>query len=336
MQKTFNTDRKLIARLALAAAIVCGAPDLSRAELGPQGTVRQFCQADAGGQRLSAAGWAPLSSLVAWSLEPAWDQVVLITGYTLREPHPDDGGGFTVEVRYDVIGQVSALGLDAAVYTESVVFQVRASDAGGWRIIGPPPPPHIFGNRVDVETMRRSLEQGGIDFLTNSSFVWHMFRSAGWDVVYVRAAELLDGSVYRSVDQPHAGDLAVYLRDGTPYHVGVLEAENQIVSSTLNAGITRSAIDAFAGEVKYLRLVAPEPAPRDDAAATPTPTGSVERHGAPPRRRPPARAPTPRRPASRRTAPRSVRKPTKKTAKAKKPHHGRRVRAAPSITHLTK
>jgi hypothetical protein len=81
----------------------------------------------------------------------------------------------------------------------------------------------------------------------------------------------LDGTFYGPVGVPQAGDLVVYLRDGTPYHVGIVEGEDQIVSSTLNAGIVRTGTDAFAGEVKYLRLVSPESSPASDLAVDPPP-----------------------------------------------------------------
>jgi hypothetical protein len=256
----------------------CLAADQAAArEFGPQGIVREFCEADGLGERVSGRGWAKLPALVGWVLEPAWDDVAVITGYQVDGPRPSTGGALAVAVHYSVVGQVSALGFDGTAYVETVTFRVHAPDAAGWRIIGPPPVPHIFGNQVDVEGLRRSLQQVGSNFVTNSVFVWQMLHGAGWNVPYERTADLLSGSTYRPVERPAAGDLVVYLRDGTPYHVGLLEAENQSVSATLNAGIVRSSIDAFAGDVKYLRLLEPVP-PADDgmlflraAPADPTP-----------------------------------------------------------------
>jgi hypothetical protein len=236
-----------------------------------QSVVRDFCQADGFGQRVLVWTWGNVAPLVTWELEPAWDHVVLIGGFGVGAPRPDDTGVLAVDVRYSVIGQVSPLGLDPTVYVETVTFQVGMPDEGGWRIIGPPPPPHIFANRVDVEAMRRSLEQGGFNFLPNTIFVWQMFRAAGWDIPFERTVDLLSGPAYQPVDSAAPGDLVVYLRDGVPYHVGLLEAENQILSSTLNAGIVRTGIDAFAGDLKYLRVVAPEPAPLPDLVI-PTPS----------------------------------------------------------------
>jgi hypothetical protein len=261
---------------ALLVCLVLGvAGPVGAVEFGPQGVVRQFCQADGLGKRVSVAGWDELAPLVAWPFEPAWDHVVLIGGYEVGSPRSIENGGVWVDVRYAVIGQISALGLDAAVHIETTALRLDAAD-GRWRITGPPPPPHIFSHRVDVESTRHSLEVGGVNFLPNTIFVWRMFQSAGWDIPFVPTTDLLSGVPYRAVNVPKVGDVVVYLRDGVPYHVGLLEARDQVVSSTLNAGIVRATTDAFAGEVKYLRLVQPEP------RLEPTPVPSLSPAGAAP------------------------------------------------------
>lgn len=233
-------------------------------------------------------GWADLMPIVSWPFEPAWDVVVLITGYDIGSPRPCEGGALEVDVHYTVVGQVTALGFDSNTYVETVTLRVHAPE-DGWRIIGPPPPPHVFATCVDVEPMRRTLEFGTSDFLPNSLFVWQMFGSAGWSVPFQLTADLLTGTTYRPVEKPQVGDVVAYLRDGVPYHAGLLEAENRVVSSTLNAGIVRTAVDAFAGEVRYLRLIEPEPgAMRRRPAATPPvarstkqPTPRLPRHAQP-------------------------------------------------------
>lgn len=308
---------RFVAPFALLLTALAGASSSAAVELGPQGVVRQFCQADALGRRATASGWTAIAPLVEWSFEPAWDHVVLIGGYEVGSPEQGEDGALVVEVRYSIIGQLSALGLDTVVYVDTVAFEVRAPGETGWRIVGPPPAPHIFGNRVDIDLMRRSLEQGGVNFIPDSVFVWQVFRSAGWNVPFERTADLLAGGGYRPVDRPAVGDLVVYLRDERPYHVGLLESEGQVVSSSLNAGIVRTAIEAFAGEVRYLRLVEPEPAP---AEAPSQARRSVARPAAPalaasvrPRRTPtPAPAPAvKKRPGPRKlAAPRGAAQPS--------------------------
>lgn len=305
-----------MAPLLLLATSLFGAVAVTALEWGPQGIVRQFCRADGLGRRVNLQGWREVAPLVTWPFEPAWDHVVLISGYEVGSPRPDDNGVLAVDVRYAVIGDLSALDLDAETHVETATFRVHAPSDAGWRIIGPPPPPHIFASRVDVDKMRRSLEHGGLNFLANTMFVWQMFRSAGWNVAFQSTADLLGGEVYRAIDEPKAGDVVVYLRDGKPYHVGVLEAENQVVSSTLNAGIVRTATDAFPGEVKYMRLLQPES--MADVPTTPAAHAAVVR--------PPAAVPIP---LPRRTATPALRKgkakPKKSATGAAQPSPTRRV-----------
>lgn len=260
--------RKSTQTIRLACLVLATAVQTQAVESGPQAVVRQFCQSDGLGRRVLMPGWAAVAPLVAWSFEPAWDHVVLVSSYEVGSPRSDENDGSAVEVRYAVIGQVSALGFDTAVHLEAVELRLETS-AGRWRIAGPPPPPHIFASRVDIDELRQSLQSGGLNFMPNSAFVWQLFRSAGWNVPFVASTDLLAGSAYRAVAKAHVGDLAVYLRDGVPYHVGVFEAEDRIVSSTLNAGIVRTMPDAFAGELKYLRLVEPETEPDMEAKAEP-------------------------------------------------------------------
>jgi len=250
-------------RLAAGVCLAVGlsAPYAAAIEFGPQGTVRQFCQADSRGHRATVRGWEAFAPLVDWPLEPAWDHVVLVAGYTVGGPRQLDEETLEIEVRYDVIGQVSAFGFDTGVYVERYPFRVHTYDGTAWRILGPPPPPHIAASRVEVQAMRASFESGGTNFMPNSLFVTHMYRSAGWRVPAVRTADLLASRVYRHVDEPTVGDLVLFLDAGTPYHVGLLDEPNVMVSSTINAGVVRTPIDAFPGEIEFARLVQPDGAP---------------------------------------------------------------------------
>jgi hypothetical protein len=254
--------------------------------LGPQSVVRRFCQVDGLGQRVSIAGWNDVAPLVSWAFEPAWDHALLIAGYEVGSPHAVEGheAALAVEVRYQVVAKVSALGVDNTTTVETSSFRVRTADQVNWRIVGPPPSPHIFSTRADVDAMRQSFQTGGVNFVPNSLFIWHMFQSAGWAIDFQPAEQLLNGRGFRVVMQPAPGDVVLYLRDGVPYHAGLLEAENQIVSSTLNAGIVRTAANAFPGEMRYVRLIEPAPAPPPTpVVATPVvvPTAAAKGRGAP-------------------------------------------------------
>jgi hypothetical protein len=250
--------RKNTASVLFACAILAAASGAAALGSGARVVVRRFCQADGLGQRVRVVGWPAIAPLVSWPLEPAWDHVVLIDGYEVGVPYAVEGGGIAMEVRYAVIGNVSALGLDTTVYFETVEFRVEGAEIT-WRILGPPPPPHVFASLVDVDAMRESLQAGGKNFVPNTVFIQQVLRSSGWNAAFVPTAELLHSATYRIVDKPEVNDLAVYLRDGVPYHVGVFEASDRIVSSTLNAGVVHTAPDAFAGEMKVLRLAHAEP-----------------------------------------------------------------------------
>src|SRR5262249_47969273 len=152
--------------------------------------------------------------------------------YTVGSPRRAESGALDIDVSYTVVGQVSAFGLETNVYLETVTFRVHATEQG-WRIIGPPPPPHLFGTRADVESLRRSFAYAAPTFVPNSLFIWEMFRSAGWNVPFERIADLRAGTTYRLVEKPRTGDVVAYLHDGVAYHAGLLETEDLVVSSTL-------------------------------------------------------------------------------------------------------
>jgi len=132
---------------------------------------------------------------------------------------------------------------------------------------------------LDLAAVRRTLAVDS-SYVSDSGFVWRMLRSAGWNVANERTLDLLSGATYRAVGTPAAGDLVAYLQDGVPYHVGLLAQENQVVSATINAGVVRTPVDVFPGDVVYLRLMEPlptaTPAVTEPAAAPqPPPTPAV-------------------------------------------------------------
>lgn len=277
------------AGFVVAAALFAGPVG---AQLGPQNVVREFCRLDAIGARVTVPGWARVAPLVQWTWEPAWDRVFLITSYTVGWPVVQEEGRFAVEVRYALRGVVTALGLREQDSVESRVFHVEPSDGGVWRIVGPPPPPHVFFHDVDVEMMSRSLAQGWLNFVSNSLWVHGVFRQAGWDIPLLSVSELARGEAFREVQEAKGGDLILYFDGDEPYHVGVLEQEGVVVSATLNAGVVRTSVDAFPGTRKALRLVEPMPTP------IPTPVAAPSSHRV--RQRPTGltpvlRTPTPRR-----------------------------------------
>lgn len=252
--------------IAVVVAVVLGgtgAPAAAR-PASPQQVVAAFCREDALGARSTPRAYRRVAGLVGWPLEPAWDHVVLVQGYEVGDAVPAGPGEVEVEVTYTVVGRVSAARKDAEAYLARRRFRLARGD-DGWRLVGAPPPPHLFASRVDADALQRGLA-GADGYLSQSGFVAAVFGAAGWTVAAETVAEVLAGATYGPVAVPRAGDVAVFLDDGQPYHVGVVEAPGRVLSATLTAGLVRSTLPAFAGEVRYLRLLASDRPDASDAS----------------------------------------------------------------------
>jgi hypothetical protein len=260
--------RRFSACVGLATLLLLAAPTHA-ADPGPQNVVREFCQLDANGARLGSVS-RELSPLVGWIFEPAWDVVLFITGYQIGSTRPLEEGRLAVDVEYAVVGEATALGFEAVAYRDRVTFVLDTPDEISWRIQSPMVPPHVFAARMAADDVVAALKNGRGGFVSNSLFVQRLMRTAGWDVGYERTADLLSHGTYGTVDVSRAGDLVVYTQDGAAYHVGILERDGKVVSATLNGGIVRTTLNAFLGEVQYLRLRATGRIPTV-APSTPTP-----------------------------------------------------------------
>lgn len=266
--RRFGRGVRLSALVVLATILDLALPPAYADDSGPQNAVRRFCAADAMGARMVAGQWRGVGELVAWPFDPAWDRVVSITGYRIGATEALDDGQVKVEVDYAVVGETTATGFEPGAHVERLTFVLDSAGDNDWRIVAPLLPPHVFGHRLQIEEVVDSLKHGRSAFVSSSLFVQQLLQAAGWDVPHVATAALLGESTYGSVSSPAKGDLIVYVQEGVPYHVGLLEAPNRVISSTLNAGIVRTTPNAFLGEVRYLRLMAPAKAP----TATPIPT----------------------------------------------------------------
>ncbi len=245
----------------------------------PLNTVRDFCLADGRGERLQPQSWARIAHLMAWPLEPAWDRVRLISGYEVG-PLRLQGEEIEVEVKYTVTGEIAA----GKVQPQATVEQRRlrlardpASDR--WRIAGPPPVPHLFASAIDAQATAAALAPDSDSYASSSVFVWQLLRSAGWDMPYLDLGSLAITALLSDTPSPMMGDLVFYYDGEEAYHVGFVESDDRVVSSTLNGGIRRTPLDAFPGAHRFRRLAgAPLPATptvaandgRPAALATPT------------------------------------------------------------------
>lgn len=271
----------------------------------PLDVVRAFCQADGRGERVQPRTWNAIAPLVNWELEPAWDVLAVISGYQIEAPRYADDH-VEIDVQYTVTQTLSAIGVDDTAYIDSVTFNLIADGAGGWRIAAPPQVPHPFANNVDVLSLRAALAPDSPTYLSASAFVWRMLIDAGWPAPYRLVRQLRDPAVFAAVSEPKPGDLALFLADNIPYHVGFVSSDGTIASATANAGLMRTSPEAFAGAVLYLRLKQPR---------TPSPGfAAVSPDDATPR----ALAPTPR--SKHAPIHKPTHKPTAKKAKARSAH----------------
>jgi hypothetical protein len=223
------------------------------------------------GARLPGGRLREITGLLSWPFDPAWDRALLITGYRIGPTIPLDDGQLSVDVDYAVVGEATALGFDPGSHMERVTFVLDTPDGTHWRIVSPMVPPHVFGHRVGTEELVAWLKEGRGAFVPSSLLVQQLLQAAGWDVPYIPTTDLLLSSSYGAVESPRKGDLVVYVQNEVPYHVGVLEGADRVISSTLNGGIVRTTANAFLGEVRYLRLIAPPATQTEGAAKAPAP-----------------------------------------------------------------
>ncbi len=264
-----------MSRLLSALALLAVAGPAVAAD--PLATVRAFCRADGHGDRLQPRSWANVAHLVTWELEPAWDRVLAVRGYEVQTPRIR-GADVEVDVTYTVTADVQAGKVHRDERIETRTYRLTPDDPGGWwRIVGPPPAPHVFETHVDLDAVAASLDPDSPDYTSASTFVWRLLRESGLDVPYTDTASLASAQWWTTALAPQPGDLVAYLAGGQAYHVGLVESEDQIVSATLNAGVRRAPVAAFAGETLYLR---PPPdrktaSPGESPPGTPATPGST-------------------------------------------------------------
>lgn len=249
--------------ISLIVLLLVGAS--SARALSPMNTVRAFCAADGRGERLLVRTWPNVGPLIQWRLEPAWDRVVLIEGYEVGEARYDEGSA-VVNVTYHVGAEVEGGRVTREAREEKRVFRLIADETRTvWLIAGPPPAPHVFLSQVEADEMAASLHADTGTFLSSAVFVQRFLEGAGWELSSFSVSGAPALTELSAVTTPAVGDIVLYYDGDVPYHLGVLESEDTVVSATLNGGIRRAPLDAFAGKVRYRR-------PRASARAlTPTP-----------------------------------------------------------------
>lgn len=253
--------------------------------LSPMDTVHAFCRADARGDRIVARTWVNLTPLIQWGLEPAWDRVVLIAGYEVGNTRYDEDDNALVTVTYNVAADVVGGLVTREAREEKRVFRVVADETRtAWYIAGPPPPPHVFLTQVEPEEMAASLDPDTGTFLSSATLIRRFLNGAGWELSSFTVNATATLAELTDVTTPAIGDIVLYYDGDAPYHIGVLEEEDVVLSATLNGGIRRAPVDAFAGKVRYrrprasARVLTPTPAkvPAVSAARRKAPKGKAK------------------------------------------------------------
>jgi hypothetical protein len=239
----------------------------------PLNTMRAFCQADGRGARVDPQSWAAVADLVTWPLEPAWDHVYLIRGFELRTPERRDGE-IEVVVQYTVTAEVRSGVVTEQERVEERTYRLVRGEDGVWRIRAPAPPPHLFASEADAEALAALLDPVDPRYTSNSAFAWRLLRDAGWSIPPADTAGFASSPDFTAERTAEVGDLVLYYDGDQPYHVGVVESEETVVSATLNGGLRRTPFAAFPGEIRYRRPIATA---MSAPTAAPAPTRAGER-----------------------------------------------------------
>lgn len=238
------------ASVAALITVACLVPVGANA-LDPLLIVRAFCQSDGDGDRLSPAVWRNIGQLVDWPLEPAWDRIILVSGYEITTPRRV-GEDVEVELKYSVTAEVLPGKVVRKKREETLTLTLLPTVEGGWRVAGPPHPPHVFETEADPEALAELLQPSS-SYQSNTAFIWHMLRENNWKIPYTVSTAIPDSPHFQEVGTAAPGDLVGYLTNGVPYHVGWLEADDSVLSVSLNAGRRSLPFAAFAGSIRYWR-----------------------------------------------------------------------------------
>jgi hypothetical protein len=264
------TWRSIAATAALALCISTAVSPGAAAAADPLAVLNTFCRADGSGARLRARTWSQVGSLVAWTLEPAWDHLTLISGYQVSTPR-GDGDRVEVDVQFTVTGEVRPGRIVSGERIENLTYTLmREAQGDDWVILGPARPPHVFASNVDPHAMAVLLAPASDSYESASSLVWRTLNQRpGVAISYLEIEQL--GTTAELVDGEAApGAVALYYDGATPYHAGIVADDDSITSATLNAGVVTVATDSFAGEIRYRHLAAVPP-PVADSTPAPDP-----------------------------------------------------------------
>jgi hypothetical protein len=235
-------------------------PAVPAAALDPLEVLRAFCQADGNGARLRASTWPAVAPLVAWGLEPAWDQLYLIHGYEIGTPSSHDGA-IIVDVQYNLAQSIRSGGakVESRIATRRYTSSPTASAAGACAAAAAA---HVFASQADPDALVAAAVAGRFDL--PEQLVVRLAPAARRRLRPALRRHHRPADRVRPAPRAHGEhrrSRALLLRRRA-VHVAMVESDDGIVSATLNAGLRRSPFGAFAGEIRYLRPVSAADLPR--------------------------------------------------------------------------
>jgi len=108
----------------------------------PLDVVKEYCRLDFDGARLSTETWKNVQPLVAWTGEPGWDTVTVVSGFQVEETQQSPRMAM-VTATFKVLGTLAGDGLTVGKRKPEVVeFELRHIN-GAWKISKPVIMPHV-------------------------------------------------------------------------------------------------------------------------------------------------------------------------------------------------
>lgn len=135
-------------QIAVLGSVAFLCPSLAakgpRAATSPAAVVRQYCQLDMNGTRLSSQNpyVDRISALGTWPIEPGWDSAIVVKDFVIVRAHTGQRIS-SVVVRYTLLGQMTGSRVTPASQRVQVVKFFLERSGNAWKIKRPLIPPHV-------------------------------------------------------------------------------------------------------------------------------------------------------------------------------------------------
>ncbi len=139
-----RTSRQLAALGFIAFLGLSLAAQSPSAGTSPADVVRQYCQFDMKGARLSSQNpyVDQITALATWPIEPGWDSATVVMDFEIIKTQAGQNTS-SIEVRYGVLGQMTGASVIAARRHEQLVTFTLKKLGSSWKIDRPLIEPHV-------------------------------------------------------------------------------------------------------------------------------------------------------------------------------------------------